>query len=219
MGDLVPTPRVGKPVEISALWHNALRVMVNVAQLLGEDPRRFQELASRLKDGFQRFWNNEVGYCFDVLDGPDGNDPALRPNQLLAVSLAHSLLEESQARSVVDVCARTLLTSHGLRSLAPTEDDYMGYYAGNLRQRDASYHHGTVWLWWRTPFVSAHLHVYGDRETARSFLQPLFLHMRDHGVGSISEVFDAEPPFQARGCIAQAGGVAEVLRTWKETMD
>ena len=219
MGDFIPTPRIGKPVEISALWYNALCVMAYFAQLLGEDPRRYQELARRLKAGFQRFWNSEVGYCFDVLDGPGGNDPALRPNQLLAVSLAHSPLEASQARSVVDVCTRTLLTSHGLRSLASSEDDYMGYYAGNLRQRDAAYHQGTAWSWLIGPFVSAHLKVYGDRETARSFLRPLFLHMHDHGIGSISEVFDAEPPYQARGCIAQAWGVAEVLRTWKETMD
>ncbi|CAN5306961.1 amylo-alpha-1,6-glucosidase [soil metagenome] len=219
MGDFVPTPRVGKPVEISALWYNALCVMDDFAQIIGKDPRRFQDLAGRLRIGFARFWNEEAGYCFDVLDGPDGNDLTLRPNQLLAVSLAHSPLDKSQAKSIVDVCGRTLVTSHGLRSLAPFEDDYLTYYAGTLQQRDAAYHQGTVWSWLIGPFVSAHLHVYGDREAARSYLQPLFLHMRDHGLGSISEVFDAEPPFQARGCIAQAWGVAELLRVWKETMD
>jgi predicted glycogen debranching enzyme len=218
MGDFVPTPRVGKPVEISALWYNALCVMVDFAQIIGKDPQRFQDLAGRLRIGFARFWNEEAGYCFDVLDGPDGNDLTLRPNQLLAVSLAHSPLDKSQAKSIVDVCGRTLVTSHGLRSLAPFEDDYLNYYAGTLQQRDAAYHQGTVWSWLIGPFVSAHLHVYGDREAARSYLQPLFLHMRDHGLGSISEVFDAEPPFQARGCIAQAWGVAELLRVWKETM-
>lgn len=219
MGDFVPTPRVGKPVEISALWHNALCMMVDCARLLGKDSQRYQDLADRLRKGFNRFWNDELGYCFDVLDGPNGNDPALRPNQLLAVSLAHSPLPQAQARAVVDVCARTLLTSHGLRSLAPFDDNYLRYYTGALRERDAAYHQGTAWSWLIGPFVSAHLRVYGDRDAARSFLQPLFLHMRDHGVGSISEVFDAEPPFRARGCIAQAWGVAEVLRVWKETME
>lgn len=219
MGDFVPTPRVGKPVEISALWHNALCAMADFARLLDKDAQRYDELAARLRLGFKRFWNNERGYCFDVLDGPDGNDPALRPNQLLAVSLAHSPLDEAQARSVVDVCARTLLTSHGLRSLAPFDENYLRYYVGTLRERDAAYHQGTAWSWLIGPLVSAHLKVYGDREAARSFLKPLFLHLRDHGLGSISEVFDAEPPYRPRGCIAQAWGVAEILRVWKETME
>lgn len=218
MGDFVPTPRVGKPVEISALWYNALCTMVDFSTLLQLDGHHFTDLANRLRSGFQRFWDDDRGYCIDVLDGPTGNDPALRPNQLLAVSLTYSPLELDQARSVVDVCARTLLTSHGLRSLAPFEDGYLAFYRGSLRQRDAAYHQGTVWSWLIGPFVSAHLKVYNDPEAARSYLHPLFLHMHDHGLGSISEVFDAHPPFQARGCIAQAWGVAEILRVWKETM-
>jgi glycogen debranching enzyme len=152
------------------------------------------------------------------MDGPDGDDPALRPNQLLAVSLPHSPLDARRQQAVVDVCTRHLLTSHGLRSLAPDDPAYVGHYGGDQRQRDAAYHQGGVWGWLIGPFVSAYLRVYGDHERARSFLQPLIHHLADHGVGSISEIFDGDPPFTARGCIAQAWSVAEVLRAWQETM-
>jgi predicted glycogen debranching enzyme len=214
----VVTPRIGKPVEINALWYNALRIMADFARSLDVPADGYEALAERARVGFARFWNEAAGYCYDVLDGPKGDDPALRPNQLFAVSLPHSPLTSQQQRAVVDACARHLLTSHGLRSLAPDDPAYAGHYGGDQRQRDAAYHQGTVWAWLIGPFVSAHLRVYGDRELARTFLQPLIHHLADHGVGSISEIFDGDPPFTPRGCIAQAWSVAEVLRAWQATM-
>jgi len=216
--DWVVTPRIGKPVEINALWYNALRIMAAFARRVGKRAEPYDEMAERAADGFARFWNAERGYCYDVIDGPEGDDPALRPNQLFAVSLIHSPLTAVQQRAVVDTCARRLLTSHGLRSLASEDPAYIGHYGGNHRQRDAAYHQGTVWGWLMGPFVSAHLRTYGNPELARSFLRPLLLHLSDHGVGSLSEIFDGDAPFTPRGCFAQAWTVAEVLRVWRETM-
>ena len=211
IGDWVVTPRTGKPVEVNALWYNALRAMVGFSHQLGLSDSPFDGLAARALGGFARFWNEADGYCYDVLDGPTGNDRSLRPNQLLAVSLPHSPLDSRQQRSVVDACARHLLASHGLRSLAPGEASYVGLYGGDQRQRDAAYHQGTVWAWLIGPFVTAHLRVYRDPEQARSFLRPLIHHLADHGVGSVSEIFDGDPPFTPRGCIAQAWSIAQVL--------
>ncbi|MFP4345674.1 MAG: amylo-alpha-1,6-glucosidase [Anaerolineales bacterium] len=210
----VVTPRTGKPVEINALWYNALRCMADFAERLGEPPATYVEAAERVRESFGRFWNEAMGYCCDVLEGPMGDDASLRPNQIFAVSLPHSPLDEEQQRAVVAACARALLTSHGLRSLAPDEPEYIGHYGGDRETRDAAYHQGTVWSWLIGPFVQAHLRVYGDREAARSFLVPLFRHLADHGIGSISEIFDGDAPFEPRGCIAQAWSVAEVLRAW-----
>ncbi len=216
--DWVVTPRIGKPVEINALWYNALRIMADFARSLREPAEGYETMAEQARAGFARFWNEAAGYCYDVLDGPGGDDPALRPNQLLAVSLPYSPLTEQQQRAVVDICARHLLTSHGMRSLAPDDPAYVGRYGGDQHQRDRAYHQGTVWAWLIGPFVSAYLRVYRDPEVARSFLRPLMHHLADHGVGSISEIFDGDPPFTPRGCIAQAWSVAEVLRAWQETM-
>jgi predicted glycogen debranching enzyme len=219
VGEWVVTPRIGKPVEINALWYNGLRSMAAFALRLGKPAERYDELAEQARVGFSRFWNEATGYCYDVIDGPDGDDAALRPNQLLAVSLPHSPLDALQQRSIVDICSRNLLTSHGLRSLAPDDPAFAGHYGGDRRQRDSAYHQGTVWSWLIGPFVSAHLRVYGNRERARAFLQPILQHLSDHGVGSISEIFDGDAPFTPRGCVAQAWGVAEVLRTWEMTKD
>jgi len=213
----VVTPRMGKAVEVNALWYNALRIMAEFARCLGKETQTYEDLADRTAEGFVRFWNGERGYCYDVIDGPDGDDPALRPNQLLAVSLEYSPLAAAQQRAVVDACARQLLTSHGLRSLAPDDPAYMGHYGGDRRQRDAAYHQGTVWGWLIGPFVQAHMRVYGDREQARSFLRPLLQHLGGHGLGSLSEIFDGDAPFSPRGCTAQAWTVAEVLRAWHGT--
>jgi len=217
VGNWVVTPRIGKPVEINALWYNALRVMADFARHLERKRDLYDRMADQAQSGFARFWNEETDYCYDVLDGPDGDDPTLRPNQLFPVSLPHSPLTQEQGRAVVDACARHLLTSHGLRSLAPDDPAYVGQYGGGQRGRDGAYHQGTVWSWLIGPFVSAHLRVYGDPEMARSFLRPLFQHLVDHGLGSVSEIFDGDPPFAARGCLAQAWGVAELLRAWQET--
>lgn len=215
--DWVVTPRSGKAVEINALWFNALRVMAEFAAQLGEDRTEYAGLAARVETGFGRFWNAEMGYCHDVIDGPDGDDMSLRPNQLFAVSLPHSPLSPEQQRSIVDTCARVLLTAHGLRSLSPDDKAFIGKYSGDRRKRDAAYHQGTVWGWLIGPFISAHLRVYGDVDSARAFLEPLLRHLVDHGIGSISEIFEGDAPFAPRGCIAQAWSVAEALRVWQLT--
>ncbi len=222
VGDWVVTPRTGKAVEINALWYNALRILADIAHHLGEPARgsttvEYEELADRVQASFGRFWNDALGYCYDVVDGPEGDDARLRPNQLLAVSLHHSPLERARQRAIVDVCARHLLTSHGLRSLAPGDPGYVGHYGGDRRQRDAAYHQGTVWSWLIGPFVSAHLRAYGNRTLARSYLSPLLDHLSGAGVGSISEIFDGHAPFVPRGAIAQAWSVAEILRAWHAT--
>ncbi|MFP4437712.1 MAG: amylo-alpha-1,6-glucosidase [Chloroflexaceae bacterium] len=219
IGDWVVTPRTGKAVEINALWYNALRVMAGFADRLGEPAAAYTAAADQVSVGFARFWNAAVDYCYDVIDGPTGADATLRPNQLLAGALPHTPLTEAQQHAVVDICAQQLLTSHGLRSLAPADPAYIGRYGGDSRQRDSAYHQGTVWTWLIGPFVAAHLRVYRDRALAQSFLRPLLLHLTGHGVGSISEIFDGDAPFVPRGCIAQAWSVAEVLRAWQLTTD
>jgi predicted glycogen debranching enzyme len=213
--DWVVTARIGKPVEVNALWYNALCIMADLARLLGNPPDLYETLAEKTHAGFARFWNDEASCCYDVLDGPDGHDPALRPNQLLAVSLSHSPLSPEHQKGVVDACARYLLTSHGLRSLDPRHPDYKGQHGGDRRTRDTAYHQGTVWGWLIGPFVSAHLRVYRDPTLARSFLWPLIQELDTHCVGSLSEIFDGDPPFTPRGCIAQAWTVAEMLRVWQ----
>jgi glycogen debranching enzyme len=173
-------------------------------------------MAERVAASFDRFWSAEAGHCFDVVDGPSGDDDALRPNQLLAVSLPASPLTEEQQRAVVDACARYLLTSYGLRTLAPRHAQYHGTSGGDPLVRDGAYHQGTAWAWLLGPFAVAHFRVHGDRRAARTFLEPIAHHLGDHGVGSISEIFDGDPPFRPSGCIAQAWSVAETLRAWHE---
>src|SRR5437899_2603252 len=153
VGDHVVTPRIGKPVELNALWLNAVTAMGRFAHALGRDATPYEVLVMSAHSGFGRFWNPTTGFCSDVLDGPEGHDVALRPNQILAVSLPESALNREQQRAVVDVCARELLTSFGLRSLGPRESGYCGRYAGGPQERDAAYHQGTVWGWLLGPFV------------------------------------------------------------------
>jgi predicted glycogen debranching enzyme len=224
VGDWVVTPRIGKPIEVNALWYCALRSMAKFARQLGKPYREYNAIADRTLAKFPRFWNADTGYCYDVLDSPDGNDPSLRPNQIFAVSLPGigtngytPLLSPTQQRGVVDTCGRQLLTSHGLRSLAPNHPQYQGHYGGNQLQRDGAYHQGTTWGWLLGPFVLAHLQVYGDRTQARQFLEPIGHHLLAHGLGTCSEIFDGDAPMTARGCIAQAWTVAEVLRAWVAT--
>ncbi len=219
VGDWVVTPRTGKPVEINALWFNALETMAGLAPAVKQSAQPFAKLAARVKQSFPKFWNSSAGYCYDVIDAPGiGNDSALRPNQIFTVSLPQSPLSAEQQKGVVDICARKLVTSYGLRSLAQSEPSYQGHYGGDARERDGAYHQGTVWGWLLGPFVLAHLRVYADRAAAVSFLEPLGKQIHSHGLGTLSEIFDGDAPFTPRGCIAQAWTVAEVLRAWRATV-
>lgn len=230
VGDVVVTPRIGKPVEINALWFNAAMAMAQFARLLEENPERYETLAERAKTGFARFWNSSRQCCFDVLDGPrvakgnkgsgaenvtGDNDPSLRPNQIFAVSLPNSPLSLDRQRAVVDACARELLTSFGLRSLGRAEPGYKGSYNGGVQQRDSAYHEGTTWGWLLGPFALSHFRVYRDAGTAMSFLQPMLGQLKVAGLGTAGEIFDGDAPFEPNGCIAQAWTVGETLRAWQ----
>lgn len=217
----VVTPRRGKAVEINALWFNALSLLEDWLRAEGkeEEARKYGNHAERARTAFnKRFWSEERGYLLDVVDGEHGDDAALRPNMLFAISLRHPVLDENHWAAVVEKARAELLTPVGLRSLSRGHPDYKSRYFGDLRARDAAYHQGTVWGWLIGPFVDAWLKVHpDDKEGARGFLKGLFEHL-DHGcVGSISEVFDAEAPFTQRACIAQAWSVAEVLRCYAKT--
>lgn len=217
VSDWVVTPRIGKPVEVNALWYNALKTMATLAPLNGESAEAFERMAARAEQSFARFWNEAAECCYDVIDAPGiGNDSSLRPNQIFAASLAYSPLSAEKQKAVVDICAH-LVTSHGLRSLAPAERAYQGHYGGNQRERDGAYHQGTVWGWLLGPFVLAHLRVYRDAKVAAGFLEPLGKQIHAYGLGTLGEIFDGDPPFTPRGCIAQAWTVGEVLRAWHAT--
>jgi predicted glycogen debranching enzyme len=221
VGDWVVTPRRGKAVEINALWYNALRLLAGWAQEFNaiDQSKQWSDEAEKLRASFnQRFWYDRGGYLFDVVDGEQGDDTACRPNQLLAISLKHPVLDRDYWQSVLRVVQQRLLTPVGLRSLSSDHPDYSAKYYGDLRARDAAYHQGTVWAWLMGPFVDAWLRVYpDDRLTARRFLSGFGDHLGEACIGSISEIFDAEPPFTPRGCIAQAWSVAEVLRCLLKT--
>jgi len=217
VGDWVVTPRTGKPIEVNALWLNALVTMASFARAIGKRTETYEFLAKCARASFQRFWNNSTKCCYDVIDGPEPCDSSVRPNQIFAVSLPESPLTSEQQRAVVDACARYLLTSHGLRSLAPGHANYQGRYAGGPRERDGAYHQGTVWGWLLGPFVLAHLRVYDDPIRAASLLEPFANHMSHYGLGSACEIFDGDAPFSPRGCIAQAWTVGELLRAWTAT--
>jgi predicted glycogen debranching enzyme len=221
VGDWVVTPRRGKAVEIDALWYNALRLLQKwVAE--EKDQKMARDIgawADKAKDSFnKRFWCAEEGYLYDVIDGPQGDDPVCRPNQLLAISLDHPILETGRWKPVLRTAQQRLLTPFGLRSLAATHPDYKTRYFGDIRARDAAYHQGTVWAWLIGPLIDAWLKVYPeDRAGAHELLRGFIPHINEHGIGSISEVFDAEQPWTPHGCIAQAWSVAEVLRCWIKT--
>jgi predicted glycogen debranching enzyme len=216
IGDWVVTPRIGKPVEINALWINALKTIGEFARRLARPREGYLKLKEKAEKNFQKFWNPARNCCFDVIDALGvGADAALRPNQVFAVSLPVSPLTQEQQKSVVDTLGRELLTSFGLRSLGPSELGYVGRYAGLPRERDAAYHQGTVWAWLLGPYALAHYKVYGDRAAAQSFLEPLGRSIYSAGLGSISEIFGGEAPFPAAGCFAQAWSVAEVFRVWE----
>jgi predicted glycogen debranching enzyme len=221
VGDWVVTPRRGKTVEINALWYNALRLLqewlVEVDDVSAADSVGMA--ADKACGSFnRRFWHERGGYLYDIVDGENGDDASFRPNQILAISLDHPVLDSIRWNAVVTETRERLLTPVGLRSLAPGEPDYKPRYYGDLRARDAAYHQGTVWAWLIGPFIDAWLRVYPeDIEGARRLLAGFGPHLAEAGIGSISEVFDAEPPFTPGGCIAQAWSVAEVLRCLLKT--
>ena len=215
-GDWVVTPRRGKAVEINALWYNAVRLMEDWLYRSG-DPTgsaQMKEAADRAQASFEkRFWNPATGHLFDVVDGEHGDDPACRPNQVFAISLPNPVLAQGHWASVLDVVERELLTPLGLRSLSPKHPDYKPTYRGDLLTRDAAYHQGTVWSWLIGPYVDMLLRVRPTEvAAARAALAGLCTHLGENCIGYVSEVFDAESPFTPGGCVAQAWGVAELLR-------
>jgi glycogen debranching enzyme len=211
------TPRTGKAVEIQALWYNALCVMEQLAAefSLAENKKRYGRLAARAKRSFnQQFWNEAAGCLYDVVDG-EMRDGSIRPNQIFAVSLPHSMLSRERSRQVVAVVERELLTPYGLRSLAPSDSQYRGRYAGGIVERDSVYHQGTVWAWLMGPFITAYLKINSGkqaRERAAQWLAGFNEHLCDAGLGQVTEVFDGDAPHQSGGCMAQAWSVAELLR-------
>jgi predicted glycogen debranching enzyme len=214
--DWVVTPRRGKAVEINALWYNALRLLAGWHARNGahEPSSVIAGHAERARTAFNaRFWNPGTNSLFDVVDGEDGDSALCRPNQIIALALTHPVLDRERWPAVLDTVERRLLTPVGLRSLAPGEPEYRSRYFGDLRARDAAYHQGTVWAWLLGPFVDAWLACHpDDRASVRRMLAPLAKHLDDGCIGSVSEIFDADPPFTPRGCIAQAWSVAELLR-------
>ncbi len=211
VGDWVVTPRIGKPVEINALWINALRI-VAAWKGVGAASIDYTEQADRATQSFAKFVRPDGLGLYDLLAADGTPDGSIRPNQLIAAALPYSPLTDEQAKAVVDVAMAELLTPYGLRTLSPSDTDYHPCYGGTPWERDSAYHRGTVWPWLIGSFVDAHRRVYNDPEAVRRFLAPLEAHLRDYGVGGIAEIFDAEPPHRPNGCPWQAWSVAEVLR-------
>lgn len=209
------TPRHGKPVEINALWYNALHAMRMLAQAIGKPAEEFLHLAEQTERGFQRFHRGGGAGLYDVLDGPQGHEAAIRPNQIFALSLPHSPLhDDSLRRAVLTECRDHLLTPCGLRSLSPADSRYVGRYLGGVRARDGSYHQGPVWGWLLGHFALAEYRVLGDPAAAQARLQPMAGQLSDAGLGQISEIFDGDPPHAPRGTPAQAWSVACTLEAW-----
>ena len=221
VGDWVATPRHGKPVEINALWYNALRIMESLCEKFDEDASAYRTRAEQVKESFNaKFWDSANQCLFDVVDG-DEPDDHIRPNQIYAVSLPFSLLPEEQEKAVVALVEKELFVGCGLRSLAPDHPDYHGIYCGALAKRDAAYHQGTAWGFLLGGFFSAYMkvnhHSSSAAENAVRMLEPVRKHLTDSGcIGSISEIFDGDAPHNPRGCYAQAWSVGEVLRCYCE---
>jgi predicted glycogen debranching enzyme len=215
IGDTVITPRTGKPVEIQALWYNALKIIADFAERFGdeEDRSRYQSMADLAQLSFNAVFWNEADQClFDVAENGH-RDASVRPNQIFAVSLPHSMLDDNTARKVVDKVEAELLTPVGLRSLSPSDPAYIPIYIGSPYERDSAYHQGTVWGWLIGPFVDAYRRIYPNRvDRIDEILSGFKDHLSKAGLGQISEIFDADLPHTPRGCPAQAWSVAEVLR-------
>jgi predicted glycogen debranching enzyme len=209
----VVTPRRGKAIEINALWFNALRLTGDWCERAMRPAGPYRRMAAQAYESAQaRFWFADGGYCYDVVDAPEGDDPSLRPNQVIAMGLVYPLIEGELARRAFDVVTEKLLTPYGLRTLSPDDPRYQSTYRGDQRARDAAYHMGLVWPWLLGPYLDAHRRLDGERATVRRLLEPFTAHLLDAGLGTISEIFEPEPPYRPVGCIAQAWSVSEILR-------
>lgn len=213
VGDWVVTPRRGKPIEINALWYNALRLTADWCERARRPAGRYRQMAAQAHESAQaRFWYDVGGYCYDVIDSADGDDPSLRPNQVIALALAYPMIEGVRAQGAFDVVTSKLLTPYGLRTLSPDDPRYQAFYEGDQRARDGAYHMGMVWPWLMGPYLDARFRIRGDAEGARRLLEPFLAHLGDAGLGTISEIFEPEPPYRPVGCVSQAWSVAEILR-------
>jgi predicted glycogen debranching enzyme len=217
VGDWVVTPRHGKPVEIQALWYNALRVMEQLAGKLGNkaDQKQYAAMAACARKSFNElFWNEEAGCLYDVVEG-DARDASIRPNQIFAVSLTNSMVSQERAEGILRTVERELLTPRGLRTLSPNDPRYCGRYEGDRRSRDGAYHQGTVWPWLIGPYLTAYVKTFGEkvgRQVAGEWLGNFQEHLNEACLGQVSEIFDGDAPHTPRGCVAQAWSVAELLR-------
>jgi predicted glycogen debranching enzyme len=217
IGDLPVTPRAGKPVEINALWYNALRITANWAETLGAGKvgERYNNEARLVLAGFRTsFWNPQRSCLYDVI-GPSSRDARVRPNQLFALSLPYPMLDRERARLVVDTVQKNLLTPVGLRTLEPKDPAYQSRFEGSVAQRDGAYHQGTVWPWLIGPFIAAYLYAYGESEHALGFcrqsLNKFEPELAACCLGSLSEVYDADPPHRPGGCPAQLWSIAQLI--------
>jgi predicted glycogen debranching enzyme len=218
VGNWVVTPRIGKPVEIQALWYNALKIFAALLELSNQstDAQIIEQRAARVKDVFDaRFWYAEGNYLYDVLDEKDNPDPSCRPNQLFAISLPFPLLEGQQAEAVLKIVEEQLYTPVGLRSLSPSDKQYIPIYTGDTLHRDGAYHQGTVWSWLLGPYIDAIIKVTHSHEKARTVIEQFKYHLNEACIGSVSEIFDGNAPHRPKGCVAQAWGVAEIVRAIK----
>lgn len=222
VGDWVVTPRIGKAVEINALWYNALKIMSFLAREmdLSNESKDYTRLAQKVSKSFNdAFWYDEGQYLYDYIDGETKNT-TIRPNQIFALSLPYSMLSKKRQRSVIEVVKEHLLTPYGLRSLSPKDKEYIGCYCGNVYERDRAYHQGTVWAWLIGPYISAYAKAYAGNKDALEYTKGLFVpfyeHLFEAGLGTVSEIFDGDPPHTPRGCISQAWSVAEILRAYFE---
>jgi len=211
--DWVVTPRRGKPIEVNALWYNALRLTADWCERAMRPAGAYRRMAAQAHSSAQeRFWFADGGYSYDVVDAPEGDDPSLRPNQVIALGLVYPLIEGEPARHALEVVTAKLLTPYGLRTLSPDDPRYLSSYRGDQRARDAAYHMGMVWPWLLGPYLDARRRLDSERPGVRRLLEPFSAHLLDAGLGTISEVFEPEPPYRPVGCIAQAWSVGEVLR-------
>ncbi len=220
VGNWVVTPRMGKPVEIEALWYNTLKIFETLLLLNGESDTalNIHEKAEQARKSFlEKFWYAEGNYLFDNIDEFGKEDKSLRPNQVFAISLPFHLIEDDKAEAVINIIRSKLLTPVGLRSLSPDDPGYKGSYGGDTYTRDSAYHQGTVWSWLLGPYLEAGMKIFGDKFQADAIaaIAGFSFHLGEACIGNVSEIFDGDPPHHPRGCVAQAWGVAEILRVIK----